>query len=281
MAIEKKATSSRRSTRKQDIESIKTRVQSRVLRASEYDQNQNMLIYGRPGAKKTRFCATAPDVLIIDVNEEGTDSVRRDIDPYVIRVYDWEAFLDVYWYAHEGDHVFKSFAIDGITGLQGLCMSYVLGERFTMDPSRDPDMPSRQAWGKVGKIMRDQITNWRNLPYNVIFTATERAREMDEDGSDDDAEVIRQVGPNVSPSVGSHLEQAVGTIGRLVKREVIVKSKKTNKTRREVRSRLMLADSPRYISKDRNGVFGEYVDAPDFGEMLDLIYNHSKEGSSG
>ena len=81
MAIEKKATSSRRSTRKQDIESIKTRVQSRVLRASEYDQNQNMLIYGRPGAKKTRFCATAPDVLIIDVNEEGTDSVRRDIDP--------------------------------------------------------------------------------------------------------------------------------------------------------------------------------------------------------
>jgi len=265
------------SQRKSDIESIKTRVQARIKHASEYDQNQNVLIYGRPGAKKTRFCASAPSPLIIDINEEGTDSVRRDIDPMVIRVYDWESFLDIYWYAHEGDHSFDTFAIDGITGLQGLCMSYVLGERFTMDPSRDPDMPSRQAWGKVGKIMRDQITNWRNLPYNIIFTATERAREVDEEGSgDEDAEVVRQVGPNVSPSVASHLEQAVGTIGRLVKREVIVKNKRRGTTRREVRSRLMLADSPRYISKDRNGVFGAYIDAPDFTEMLEKIYNHKE-----
>jgi hypothetical protein len=63
----------------------------------------------------------------------------------------------------------------------------------------------------------------------------------------------------------------------LVKREVVVKNKRRNTTRREVRSRLMLADSPRYISKDRNGVFGGYIDAPDFTEMLALIYNHSKE----
>ena len=279
MATEKKTTSSQRSnSRARDIEQLKSRVQSRIMRASEYDHNQNVLVYGRPGAKKTRFCATAPEVLIIDINEEGTDSVRRDIDPQVIRVYDWESFADIYWYAHEGDHPFKSFAIDGVTGLQGLCMSYVLGERFSMDSSRDPDMPSRQAWGKVGKIMRDQITNWRNLPYNVIFTATERAREIEEEGmGDDDGEISRQIGPNVSPSIGSHLEQAVGTIGRMVKREVVVRNKRKNSTRREVRSRLMVGDSPRYISKDRNGVFGEYVDAPDFAEMLEKIYNH-KEG---
>jgi hypothetical protein len=64
-----------------------------------------MLIYGRPGSRKTRFCATAPDVLIIDINEEGTDSVRRDTDPYTIRCYDWEAFTDLYWYAHEGSMI--------------------------------------------------------------------------------------------------------------------------------------------------------------------------------
>ena len=164
MATERKSrTSSQRKARASDMVALKTRVRARIKHASEYAQNQNMLIYGRPGARKTRFCATAPDVLIIDINEEGTDSVRRDTDPYTVRCYDWEAFTDLYWYAHEGDHEFKSFAIDGVTGLQGLCMSYVLNERFSMDSGRDPDMPSRQAWGKVGKIMRDQITNWRNL----------------------------------------------------------------------------------------------------------------------
>lgn len=261
----------KKSEKARDIESLKTRVRSRIKRTSEFAQNQNVLVYGRPGSKKTRFCATAPKVLILDINEEGTDSVRRDIDPFAIRVYDWESFVDIYWYAHSGDHEFESFAIDGVTGLQNVCMKFVLDERHDLDTSRDPNMPSKQAWGKVGKLMREQITDWRNLPYNVIFTATERAREIDEEGGDDD-EVIRQVGPNVSPSVGSALEQAVGTIGRMIKREVVIRNKAKGTTRREVRSRLLVADSPRYISKDRNGVFGEYIDAPDFAEMLQLIY---------
>jgi len=268
-----RSTSSR--TKKRDIEAINTRVSSRIKRTSEFAHNQNILVYGIPGARKTRFCATAPNVLILDINEEGTDSVRRDPNPHAIRVYNWEDFLDIYWFAHSGDHEFKTFAIDGVTGLQGLCMGFVLGERHDLDASRDPDMPSRQAWGKVGKLMRDQITNWRNLPYNTIFTATERSRDLDEEGGDDD-EVARQIGPNVSPSIGSALQQAVGTIGRMVKREVIVKNKKTEVTRREVRSRMVVGDSPRYISKDRNGVFGEYIDAPNFTDMLEKIYN-SKE----
>lgn len=276
---EPKKKKKKRSARDADIETISKRVRSRIKRASQYAQNQNVLIYGRPGAKKTRFCATAPEVLIIDVNEEGTDSVRRDIDPMTIRVYNWEDFRDIYWFAHEGNHEFESFAIDGVTALQILCMRFVLGERHDMDSSRDPDMPNRPAWGKVGKLMSDEITNWRNLPYNVIFTATERSREIeDEGGADSDDEVGRIIGPNVSPTVASSLEQAVGTIGRMVKREVRVKTKvkkgdkKVIRTRREVRSRLLVADSERYVSKDRNGVFGEFIDAPDFAEMLKLIY---------
>lgn len=274
MATEK--TSSRtkkKSSRKaKDIETITKRVEARIHRASELSQNQNILIYGKPGSKKTRFCATAPDVLIIDVNEEGTDSVRRDTDPFVIRVYTWEDFRDIYWFAHEGSHDFKTFAIDGITGLAILCMRYVLGERHEMDSSRDPDMPSRQAFGKVNKLVGDEITNWRNLPYNIIFTATERSRESGEEAGDEEAEVVRVWGPNVTPGVANQLEQAVGTIGRMIKREVIVKNKKKGTSRREVRSRLLVGDSERYVSKDRNGLFGEYIDAPDFTEMLERIY---------
>lgn len=266
----KKKKSSESTERMRDIESISRRVKKRIHKASEYPHNQNVLVYGRPGAKKTRFCASAPKVLIIDVDEEGTDSVRRDMDPDVIRIYTWGEINDIYWYLQEGDHSYESVAIDGVTGLQTLCMNFVLGEDAARDASRDPDMASRQAWGKIGKLMKTQITNYVHLPMNTVLTATERSREAEE-GSDDE-DVIKVWGPNCSPSVASHLEQAVGTIGRLVKREVVIRNKKKNTVRREVRSRLLVGDSEHYVSKDRNGVFGEFIDAPDFTEMLAMIY---------
>jgi len=34
----------------------------------------------------------------------------------------------------------------------------------------------------------------------------------------------------------------------------------------------MIGDSERYISKDRNHVFGEFVDGPDLTAMIELIY---------
>jgi hypothetical protein len=121
--------------------------------------------------------------------------------------------------------------------------------------------------------MKTMITNYRNLPLNVLFTATERARESGEGGEEE--EIVMVYGPNCSPSVASHLEASVGTIGRMIKREVVVKNKEKKTTRREIRRRLMVGDSERYISKDRNGVFGGFIDAPDFTDMLTQIYKEA------
>ena len=46
----------------------------------------------------------------------------------------------------------------------------------------------------------------------------------------------------------------------------------SDKRRRETRTRLMIGDSEKYISKDRNHVFGEYIDGPDLTAMIELIY---------
>jgi hypothetical protein len=58
----------------------------------------------------------------------------------------------------------------------------------------------------------------------------------------------------------------------MVKKEVFVRDPEAKKRRKEVRTRLMIGDSETYISKDRNGAFGQYIDAPDLTEMLELIY---------
>jgi hypothetical protein len=256
-----------------NLQKISTRVKKNIKRASEFDPNQNFLIYGPTGAGKTRLCATAPNVLLIDVDEKGTDSVRRDTDPFVIRCERWDEINDIYWYLQSGEHDFNSVAIDGISGLQQLAINFVLGDESARDASRDPDMPDRRMWGKVGQLMKVQLTNYRNLPMNVIYTALDRSREMGE--GDEEEQMV--VGPDVSPSVGKRATAAVGTIGYLVKREVVVRvpSRKNPERivrRKEIRHRLLVGDSERYISKDRNGVFGEFIDAPNIAEMLEVIY---------
>lgn len=249
---------------------VTQRVRGKIKPASELEQYQRFLFYGRAGAGKTRLAATAPDVLIVDVNDKGTDSVRKDINPHVYPVEFWAEINDVYWFLAEGNHDYKSVAIDGVTGMQNLCMKFVLGDESSRDASRDPDMPSRPVWGKVGELMKTQITNFRNLPMNVVFTALTRSRVSGEEEGDDDTLFI---GPACSPSIAGHLEAAVGTIGYLTTRRTFVKDKATNKRKEVVRRRLITGPSERFSTKDRNNAFGEYVENPNVTKMLATIYS--------
>jgi hypothetical protein len=247
---------------------VKARVEGKIHKASEFDPNQNILLYGYPDAGKTRLAASAPKPLIIDVDEQGTDSVRRDINPDVYRINFWGEMNDIYWYLKSGDHPYKTVSVDSLSGLQTLCMNFVLGDEASRDASRDPDMPTRQIYGKVAQLMRTQITNFRNLPMNTVFTALARTRDTGEGDEDE----VMITGPNLSPAIASHVTAAVGTIGYLMKREVVIKNKAKNTVRKEVRRRLLVGPQERYITKDRNGLFGDYVDAPNLTEMLAKIY---------
>lgn len=257
-------------------ETLAGRVESKIVRASEIESNVRMLIFGRSGVGKTRLGATAPDVLLIDINEKGTMSTRRDLDPHVFPVDNWLEIPELYWYLHSGDHDFKSYCIDGATAMQNLCMKFVMGEEASRDSSKQPDMPTRQAWGIMSELMKTTITNFRNLPMNGIFTALPRTRSVGED--EDEMEMI--ISPNVSPSVAGHLEAAVDVIGYLQVREVKVRKKGTDRVRTKKRSRLQVGPSERYVTKDRTGVFPPYIDDPDLSAMMALIFEE-EEAQSG
>lgn len=252
-----------------NIEKLMARVNKKIKPASELPTNFRALVYGRPGCGKTRLCASAPDVLWIDINEKGWDSIRRDYDPKSYPVEFWHELDDVFWFLQSGEHPFRSVAVDGVTAMQVLCMKFVLGDEASRDASRDPDMPSRQVWGKVGELMKTQITNFRNLPMNVIFTARERSRQVGED--EEDMEFV--IGPNISPGSADYLEGAVPLIGHLTQQEVRIKDKKKRgKVRTTVRRRLLVGPSEKYITKERYGVFGPHIDSPDITEMIEAVY---------
>jgi AAA domain len=135
-------------------------------------------------------------------------------------------------------------------------------------------MPSRQVWGKVGELMKTQITNFRNLPMNVIFTALSRTRISGEEGDDEEI----SYGPACSPSIAGHLEAAVDVIGHLTTREIHVKKKEGEKVERikVIRRRMLVGPHAQYMTKDRHGLFGEYIDNPN----LTKIFKQIQEGNS-
>jgi AAA domain len=243
---------------------ISERVESKIVDASELPTNRRFLIYGKAKAGKTRLASSAPDVLLVDVNEKGTESVRRNMNPKVYPVETWSEINDLYWYLAEGKHNFRSVALDGITAMQTLCMNFVLGEAVALDASRDPDMPTRQVWGKVTQLMKTQITNYRNLPMNVVFTALTRRNILGED----EGEAESSVGPACSPSVSAHLEQAVDVIGYIYKREVMVKVRGTDSKKPRTKTRLIVEGTDRFLVGDRTHTLGNFVEAPDLMDIL-------------
>lgn len=243
---------------------IAERVESKIIKASDMATNRKFLVYGKAKAGKTRLTSSAPDVLLMDVNEKGTESVRRNMNPYVYPVEVWTEITDLFWFLKEGNHNYKTVGIDGVTGMQTLCMNFVLGEAVALDASRDPDMPTRQLWNKVSQLMKTQITNYRNLPMNVVFTALTRRNTVGEE--DEEGESF--IGPAVSPSIGSHLEAAVDVIGYLYKREVMVKVRGTDVKKPRTKTRLIVEGTDRFLVGDRTHTLGNWVDAPDLTEIL-------------
>lgn len=264
----------KKSAKKRNMSAIEKRVTRKIKPASKLPKRFRAVFYGRSGIGKTRLVASAPDVLVVDVNDQGTDSVRKDYDPNVYPVEFWNELDDVYWYLAAGNHAYKTVAIDGVTGMQNLCMKFVLGDEASRDAGRDPDMPSRVVWGKVGELMKTQITNFRNLPMNVLFTALQRVKTTGDD-DDEDTEVFYS--PACSPSISGHLEAAVGMIGWLNTRQVMGPKVKGKKKRvRVAQTRLVIGPSDRYLTKDRYGLMIPHIDAPNVTEILEMIYGKGK-----
>jgi hypothetical protein len=159
-----------------------------------------------------------------------------------------------------------------MSGLQTLCLNWILGDEASRDTSRDPDQPSQRLYQKRTQLMNTVITNFRNLPMNVIFTAHTRTREQGE--GDDDVTII--TGPNLSPATQGHLLGAVGLIGYMLKREVVVKNPKTKKKRKVSRTRLLIGPSDRFETGVRYSALKDFdhIDSPNFMELMKLIANN-------
>lgn len=240
-------------------------IESRIVSIHDADPYLKMLVYGRNKQGKTRFAATAPAPLLIDVNEKGSKS-GRDVGPdaKVFPVAAWEDLTHVMWYLRKGNHEYESVIIDTITNMQHLCMRHVLGEAEDRDPNRPPSMPDRRAWGQLSELMKPLIYDFRNLPMHVIFIAQERNIDDEETGTTERV-------PDLSPGVRGVAMGAVDIIGRIYQKEVRTVDKKKKKTKSDWEARMLVGPHDEYGTGGRTIALGRIIRKPNIPDILEAL----------
>lgn len=213
---------------------------------------------------------------MIDAKDEGTDSVSDIKGLKVFDVETWEDLESAYWWLHANPKAYKTVVIDTITQMQNILVQEIgAGKNLRGKNAGDWGVLTQKDWGTIAGKLKKLITDFRDLPMEIVFIA--QARTFNLDSEEDEGVLDPEVGPALSPSVNSHLCAAVSVIANTLVRSRMVKKKIGKKTieRRVVEYCLRLGPSETYITKFRKpkGIdLPEFVVDPTYDEILELIH---------
>lgn len=253
--------------KKPDKSASRKEIGSRIISVEDVPDYSSTLIYGESGTGKTAMSRTWPKpMLVLDIAEKGTRTLKGTPGIQVIQVLNWEDLEDVYWYLYDGkgSGKFKTVSLDQISQMQDLAIAKVRADR-NMKP-REP--MSQRTWGDVSGLMKTWLFNYRELQnqsMNVIFIAHQRT--FGGEGEDEDNQIDPSVGARLMPSVSSFLNGAVSDIGNTFIRERFLGKGKDRE--RKVDYCLRIGPHAVYRSKIRR--------PPDAGLLPDVIVNPTFE----
>lgn len=252
-------------------------IESRITSVAEIPIEINALLYGRSGTGKTTIIGSAPKpLLILDIGEKGTTSIRDLKDVFVLSINSWKDFEEAYWFlfSKEG-RKFKSIAIDTVTQLQDLALQQVRG-------GKTEGSVSQKSWGEASSLLKTWIILFRDLPNSTFYLAQDRIKkgvsEYEDDEDDDSSPLVPEVGPYVMPSVAKILNAAVDIIGYTFIRENIktsIKGGKKTQTR-NIEYCLRVGPHPIYITKFRSPQGQDIPDvlvSPTVAKLVELSFS--------
>lgn len=273
MATLRKRTTTRTPAKATRTNTQYSSVTDKIKPVAEMAGTVSALFYGKAGTGKTTVACSFPGpILLMDLQEKGTDSVVDVKGVDVIQVQDWDEVESIYWFLHKGDHKYKTVVLDVVTVLQDYAVDKAMEE-----DNKVGQVVSKRQWGQASGKLKTWITNYRDLidqGINVVFLAHDRAHEG-EDG--EDGELTPSVGPRMMPSVASTLNAAVKLIGNTMIRETHTKD--GLKTVRKVEYAMRLGPHAYYITKVRQpkgSYIPDYLDDPTYEKLVALMKGEFK-----
>lgn len=235
-------------------------------------------IYGRSGTGKTTFASSFPKpILVLDIGDQGTDSIADVEDVFVKEIGSWEQLVEEYYHLKENPHGFKTVVFDTITQAQQMCMKHVVTDkRKSTERVGDWGTMTRREWGDVVGMMKDQIVDFRDLPLEVVFLAQERASVTEDETENPDNMIIPEVGPAVTKGIATTLNAAVSVIGNTFVRQERYTKTINGKSVERVRPQYSLRLGPNSvyttkIRKPKSIRAPDSIDDPTYKDVIDII----------
>lgn len=191
----------------------------------------NMAVFSVPGVGKTTLAASAstvPDMSPVAIlsAESGMEALVEDVydtdgtkivDRNNLRVTDFRDFVNLrklYEYFAFEKHGFKTLVFDTLDEV--LSQSVAKWDRYYVPRTAD-DLPldrgedskmGLKVYNRVTREMSEILRDFRDLPMNVIFTAHETDRPLEQGGSN-------RIRMELTPAFYGFVEGALSVIGRL------------------------------------------------------------------
>lgn len=240
--------------RTRDVEAIRE-VVSRIRSVDDFGPYTKVLAFGPNGSGKTRFGASGPRPLILDMNEEGTRSTVGS-GARVLEIQEWGDVAHAYWYLQSGKHKYETAVIDTATGMHKLAMVFALN-----DEGRTSMTPRKQDYGRAGELTSSMLFAFRNLPMHVVILAQERVIREEDTG------MIVETTVNLPAGARAAALDMVSITGHMEPR----------KRGGKMVDRMRVGPHEEFPTKDRTNQLGDIVIRPTMSKVIAAWTNTSEE----
>lgn len=188
---------------------------SRIVSVADIPDHSSTLLYGEGGTGKTALSGTWPKkMLIIDIAEHGTKTLKKSPGIDVFRADNWKDLEEIYWWLYDGKGKgkYKTVSLDQVSQMQEFALEYVKTELGLKTGFK--------FWGAISGMMKTWLQNFRDLQeqgVEVVFVAHQRTFDGGDEEGDD--QIAPHIAARLMPSVVSFLNGAVSIIGNTFIRE--------------------------------------------------------------
>lgn len=222
---------------------------------------RNICVYGESDTGKTVLAGTAPNMLFLSTEAEGTESAREmGSTADALHIPDYGTFVDYVDWVVRGDahKEYQWIALDTVDELEELCW---LDQLVSDDLKRASKyQPNKGDYPVVWRKVKEQLMALARAPINVMFIAHVMRLDVEtEDGEDTVTLAMPQMGSTKRGDLSKYFCSQMGIVGYY--RKVIEEGG-------GIQRQLLTQSGPRWIAKDRSTKLGAGMTDPTMPKLL-------------